>query len=133
MMERLQELQNSHDAAGMAALFSADYQSVQPVHPNRGFGGSQQVLKNWTSVFRGIPDFHATLVAFAKDGQAEWGEWDWRGTYTDGSPFLERGVIIMIVLDGLVSAARLYMEQVESGGGDIDAVVQELFKPPAQS
>jgi hypothetical protein len=100
MMERLLELQNSHDAAGMAALFAADYQSVQPAHPNRGFGGSQQVLKNWTSVFRGIPDFHATLVASATDGHAEWGEWEWRGTYTDGSPFLERGVIILIVSGG---------------------------------
>jgi hypothetical protein len=133
IMERLQELQNSHDAAGMAALFSPDYQSVQPAHPNRGFGGSQQVLKNWTSVFEGIPDFHATLVASVTEGQAEWGEWDWRGTYLDGSPFLERGVIIMIVLDGLIRAARLYMEPVESGGGDIDAVVQELFRPPPKA
>jgi hypothetical protein len=131
MMERLLELQNSHDAAGMAALFSPDYQSRQPVHPNRGFGGSGQVRKNWESVFRGVPDFQATLVASAREGQAEWGEWEWRGTHLDGSPFLERGVIIMIVQDELVSAARLYMEPVESGGGDIDAVVQELFKPPS--
>jgi hypothetical protein len=130
MMEHLRERQNSHDAAGMAALFSPDYQSVQPIHPNRGFGGSAQVRSNWESVFSGVPDFQARILSSVTQGQTEWAEHEWRGTHTDGSPFLVRGVIILVVQDGLVSAARLYMEPVESGGGDIDAVVQELFKPP---
>jgi hypothetical protein len=114
----------------MAALFSPDYQSVQPIHPNRGFGGSAQVRSNWESVFSGVPDFQARILSSVTQGQTEWAEHEWRGTHTDGSPFLVRGVIILVVQDGLVSAARLYMEPVESGGGDIDAVVQELFKPP---
>jgi hypothetical protein len=131
MMERLREVLNSHDAAAMAALFSPDYHSVQPVYPNRAFVGNKQVLKNWTAAFSGIPDFHATLVASVSDGQTEWGEWEWRGTHTDGSPYLDRGVIIMIVQDGLISSAHLYMGSVESGGADIDGTVQELFKPPS--
>jgi hypothetical protein len=133
MMERLLELQNSHDAAGMAALFSPDYQSVQPIHPNRGFGGSGQVQSNWESVFSGVPDFQATMLSSVTQGRTEWGECEWRGTHTDGSAFLMRGVIILFVKDELISSARLYMEPVESDGGDIEAAVHELYRPPSQT
>jgi hypothetical protein len=44
---------NHHDARAVAAFFADDYRSEQPLHPNRGFGGSEQVLANWTSVFEG--------------------------------------------------------------------------------
>ena len=78
-----------------------------------------------------MPDFISQLVASSVDGDTEWGEWDWRGRYTDGSPFAMRGVIILVVRDGLIAEGRLYMEPVELGGGDIDTAVQQLYKPPA--
>jgi hypothetical protein len=40
-----------------------------------------------------------------------------------------RGVTIMTVRDGLVAAARLYMEPTEFGGSDIDSAVRELTEP----
>ena len=43
-----------------------------------------------------------------------------------------RGVTIFVVHDGLVVEGRLYMEPVEVGSGDIDAAVQELYKPPSE-
>ena len=131
MHERLREATNSHDAAAMALLFAADYQSAQPLHPQRAFGGRAQVLENWTSVFEGVPDFTSDLVASTSDGETEWGEWDWRGRHTDGSTFAMRGVTILTVRDDLIAAGRLYMEPVDASGGDIDASVQELYKPPA--
>lgn len=130
MMERLRDATNSHDAEQLVALFADDYLSAQPVHPGRSFGGRAQVLKNWTAVFEGVPDFHAELRAQCADGETEWGEFDWRGRHTDGSPFGMRGVIIATVRDGLVAKARLYMEPVDRGDGDIDAAVEELYKPP---
>ena len=130
VVERLRDAQNAHDARQLAALFRADYRSSQPAHPNRGFGGSEQVFSNWSTLFDGIPDFTAELLASSVDGDTEWSEWDWRGTYRDGSRFSMRGVIIATVRDGLVAAARLYMEPTEFGGGDIDTTVQELSKPP---
>ena len=51
----------------------------------------------------------------------------------DGSPFEMRGITIFVVRDGLVSRGRLYMEPVEADGGDIQAAVQELYKPPPRS
>jgi ketosteroid isomerase-like protein len=131
MHERLRDATNSHDAAGMASLFAEDYQSAQPLHPQRAFGGRAQVLENWTSVFEGVPDFTSELIASTSDGETEWGEWDWRGRHTDGSTFAMRGVTILTVRDDLIAAGRLYMEPVDVDGGDIDASVQELYKPPA--
>jgi len=130
LLERINDAMNSHNANNVAALFAEDYQSFQPVHPSRGFGGSQQVATNWTAVFDGVPDFHAELLAASVDGQVEWGEWQWRGTHTDGSAFLMRGITILVGRDGLIAQARLYMEPVETGGGDIDAAVREMYRPP---
>jgi len=133
MLELLKDAINAHDAARMAGLFAEDYESAQPVHPSRAFGGRAQVLANWSSVFEGVPDFTSELVASSMDGETEWGEWDWRGRHVDGSPFAMRGVTILVVRDGLIAEGRLYMEPVELGGGDIDAAVQQLYQPPTDS
>lgn len=133
MLELLKDAINAHDAARMAGLFAEDYESAQPVHPSRAFGGRAQVLANWSSVFEGVPDFTSELVASSMDGETEWGEWDWRGRHVDGSPFAMRGVTILVVRDGLIAEGRLYMEPVELGGGDIDAAVQQLYQPPTDT
>lgn len=129
MLERLRDATNSHDAGRLASLFAEDYQSAQPLHPSRAFGGRAQVLANWSSVFEGVPDFTSKLVASSVAGETEWGEWDWRGRHTDGSPFAMRGVTILVVRDGLILEGRLYMEPVDVAGGDIDVAVQQLYKP----
>lgn len=131
ILERMREAQNARNAEQLAALFADDYRSAQPAHPNRGFGGSAQVLSNWSTMFNNIPDFTAELLAWAVDGATEWAEWDWHGTHRDGSAFSMRGVTITTVRDGLIAAARLYMEPTEVGGSDIDTAVQELSAPRA--
>ena len=132
MLERLRDAINAHDAGHLACLFAQDYRSAQPVHPSRGFGGSAQVFENWSSVFQGVPDVRSSLIASSVDGDTEWGEWSWQGHHADGSPFAMRGVTILVVRDGLVAEGRLYMEPVEGDGGDIQAAVQELYKPPPE-
>jgi ketosteroid isomerase-like protein len=131
MLERLRDATNSHDAQLMGSLFAEDYLSAQPLHPSRAFDGRAQVLANWSSVFEGVPDFASELVASSVDGETEWGEWDWRGRHTDGSPFAMRGVTILVVRDGLIIEGRLYMEPVDVDDGDIDVAVRQLYKPPA--
>jgi hypothetical protein len=130
MMERIRDATNAHDAGQLASLFAQSYRSAQPVHPSRGFSGSAQVLENWSSVFLGVPDFRSELIASSLDGDTEWAEWNWQGHHTDGSRFAMRGVTIFVVRDGLVAEGRLYMEPVEGDGGDIQAAVQELYRPP---
>ena len=133
MLVRLRDATNSHDARRGASLFAENYRSVQPLHPGRAFGGRAQVFENWSSVFQGVPDFTSELVASSVDGDTEWGEWDWRGHHADGSTFAMRGITVLIVRDDLVAEARLYMEPVDPRGEDIDAAVQELYKPPSES
>jgi ketosteroid isomerase-like protein len=131
VLERLGEAMNAHDAERLAALFAEDYQSTQPIHANRDFGGRTQVLANWSSVFEGVPDFEATLVATSADEDTVWAEWDWHGRHADGSPFAMCGVTILVVRDGLIAEGRLYLEPVDLAGGDIDDAVEELYKPPS--
>jgi len=132
ILARLTEAQNDHDADRMASCFAEQYISTQPAHPGRNFVGRAQVLANWTSVFAGVPDFRAQLIASVISGDTEWGELDWQGQFTDGSPFAMRGVIIAVVRDDLIAEARLYVEQVELGGVDIDAAVVQLYRPPTK-
>lgn len=132
IFERLTEAQNSHDADRFASYFSDDYHSDQPAHPDRTFSGRAQVLENWSSVFAGVPDFRAELLASCRDGDTEWAEVDWRGHHTDGSLFAMRGVIIATLRDDRIAAARLYVEPVEHSGADIDAAVQQLYRPPQE-
>lgn len=130
MMERLRDAMNAHDARGLASLFAQDYRSTQPLHPGRGFGGSAQVLANWSLVFEGVPDFTSELIASSVDEHTEWGEWNWHGHHGDGSSFAMRGVTIMLVRDNLIAEGRLFMEPVEMDSADIEAAVQDLYKPP---
>ncbi|HET7476918.1 MAG TPA: nuclear transport factor 2 family protein [Dermatophilaceae bacterium] len=131
VMSQLLEAMNRHDASAVAAHFATDYRSEQPLHPGRGFGGSQQVRANWSSVFAGVPDFVAERIASATDGDTVWTEMRWHGTHLDGSPFLMGGVIVVGVRDGKIAWARLYMEPVEQEGSDIEAAVQQLYRPPS--
>lgn len=131
MLERLRDAANSHDARRLASLFAGGYRSEQPLHPRRGFSGSAQVLANWSSVFEGVPDFRSVLISWSANEGIEWGEWSWDGHHVDGSAFAMRGVTILVVRDGLIAEARLYMEPVNEDGGDIEATVKELYKPSA--
>ena len=68
VIERLYLAMNRHDLGAFLDCFDPNYRSEQPAHPNRGFGGREQVEKNWSALFEGIPDFHAELLATATEG-----------------------------------------------------------------
>ena len=130
IMNRLLAAMNAHDLDAFVACFASDYDSEQPAHPSRMFRGSDQVRKNWEGVFAGVPDFTADLLlSTTADDGVEIGEWRWHGTYKDGSPFGMRGMIVAGIRHDQIAWARLYMEQVEQGGADIDEMVQEAYRP----
>jgi uncharacterized protein YndB with AHSA1/START domain len=130
LLERLHRALNQHDLPGFVGCFSPKYRSEQPAHPNRGFGGREQVEKNWAALFAGMPDFHAELVATAADGDTVWAEWRWSGTRSGEPPLDMGGVTVFGVEDGLIAWGRLYMEEVEAAGEDIDKTVRRLAGPP---
>jgi ketosteroid isomerase-like protein len=125
-MRRLNAAMNAHDIEAFLACFRSDYRSGQPAHPDRAFDGRQQVQRNWSAVFAGVPDFRSELLRSAVDGDTIWSEWHWRGTQSDGSQLEMAGVIVCRVRDGQIAWARLYMELVEQAGAGIESAVRRM-------
>ena len=123
VLERLLESLNRRDLDAMLECFDPDYRSEQPAHPNRGFGGKEQVRKNWSKMFESFPDFEAELLRHGSDGDVVWSEWYWSAT-----GLTMAGVIIMGVKRDRISWNRLYMEPVEEAGQDIDEAVRTITR-----
>src|SRR3954447_24945812 len=109
-MERMCSAMNERDIEAFLSLFHPDYGSEQPAHPDRAFGGREQVRENWSAVFAGVPDFRSPLVRWSQDGDTVWREWHWEGTQTGGETLEMAGVMIVGVRDERIAWARLYVE-----------------------
>jgi ketosteroid isomerase-like protein len=120
-LERLHAAMNRHDLEAMLECFDPDYRSEQPLHPNRGFGGKEQVRKNWSRMLDSFPDFEVELLGHATSEGTVWSEWRWRATGLNMA-----GVTLLGVRDGRIVWGRLYMEPVEEDGKDIDEAVQSI-------
>ena len=126
VLQRMASALNAHDIDAFVDLFAPDYRSEQPAHPDRAFGGRDQVRENWGGTFQEVPDFHADLLRSAVSGDTVWSEWDWTGTRRDASQLQMRGVVVMGISAGQIAWARLYMEFVEREGAGIDSAVQRM-------
>lgn len=121
VIERMHEALNHHDLEAFLECFDEDYSSEQPAHPNRGFGGKDQVRKNWSAIFESFPDFRAELLRYASEGATVWSEWRWSATGLHMA-----GVIIIGVEDDRIVWGRLYVEPVEEDGENIDEAVERM-------
>jgi hypothetical protein len=81
VIRRLVEAWNGHDLETFLACFDPDYESWQPLFPERSFRGRANVRERWSANFATMPDFRAD----------------------------ERGVVIYGLRDGLIARGRLYM------------------------
>jgi ketosteroid isomerase-like protein len=124
--ERLVQAMNAHDLEALLACFHDDYRSEQPAHPARTFTGRNQVRQNWSKLFESIPDFRAELLRVAVAANEEWAECIWRWTKEDGTPLEELGVSIFGTRDGRIAWARLYYEEIEREGADINETVRRM-------
>jgi hypothetical protein len=126
VLARMHRALNAHDIDAFVELFSPNYQSEQPAHPDRQFGGREQVRENWGGTFQEVPDFHADLLRSAVGRDTVWSEWEWYGTRKDDSRLEMRGVVLMGVQEEQITWARLYMEFVERGGAGIREAVRRM-------
>ena len=124
LLDRLQRATNDHDVDAIVACFSPEFRNETPAHPSRGFGGREQVGKNWEVILAAVPDLTARVLRSSLDGHALWTEWEHRGTRRDGRPHLMRGVVIFGVRDGLFDWARFYLEPVQDDGLGVDEFVR---------
>jgi len=119
-VDQLLAATNRHDLDRLVACFANDYENQTPVHPARGFRGSDQVRRNWREIFAFVPDIRADLMGLAIDGDTAWTEWDMSGTRSDGTSVHLRGVVIFGVRDGVAQRARFYLEPVDEGSTTVD-------------
>ena len=125
VVERLLAAINAHDLEAMVACFADDYVNEWPAHPQRGFHGGEQVRRNWSQIFAGVPDLRARLPRMVVDGDTVWAEWDIAGTRRDGAAHLMRGVSIFGVAEGSLAWVRFYLEPVEETSGDVDTFTHQ--------
>jgi ketosteroid isomerase-like protein len=118
----IQRAINQHDLDALATCFTPEYQSEFPTHPDRAVGGREQLRKSWAQIFAAVPDLHATLMRSAVAGDTVWAEWEWAGTLVSGAPFLQRGVTIHGVDQGVTHWVRLYMEPVQVGAPGLESL-----------
>jgi ketosteroid isomerase-like protein len=124
MVRRLERATNDHDLDALADCFAPGYVNETPAHPARGFSGRDQVRRNWTQIFAGVPDLRAAVLRYAVDGDTVWTEWEMSGTRNDGAAHVMRGVVVFGVADGRASWARFFLEPVQEAGGDVSAAVR---------
>jgi ketosteroid isomerase-like protein len=133
LLERLLRAVNDHDLDALVSCFSEDYVNETPVHPLRGFSGRDQVRKNWTQIFTGVPDVRAEVPRAAVEDDTLWTEWDLSGSRSDGEAFHLRGVVIFGVARGHITSASFYLEPVEHATGDVDAATVRLVGTTKES
>jgi predicted SnoaL-like aldol condensation-catalyzing enzyme len=131
VVERLRDVTNAHDLDQIVGCFAADYRNETPLHPARGFVGNEQVRRNWTQIMAAVPDVSTEIVASVADGDQVWSQWEHRGTRSDGSRHLMRGVIIFGLRSGLIATARFFLEPVEETGDTVDVAVRRQVRPDA--
>src|SRR4051794_41822262 len=91
VISRLRDAMNAHDPKAMAELFSPGYRSEQPLHPQRGFGGRDQVVSNWTQMFEGVPNLEAGGGKGTNARHTPWSGRGGGGAPPAGVPVLRRG------------------------------------------
>lgn len=60
------------------------------------------------------------------DGDTTWTEWVWSGTRDRGEPFEARGVALFEVVDQLIVAATIYLEDVSREPGGVAQAIEDL-------
>ena len=131
-VSELVEAVNRHDLEALTALFAPDYVNETPVHPARGFTGQEQVRRNWTTIFGIVPDLSAEVTAMAVAADTVWTEWTMDGTRRDGAEHHMRGVVVFTVADGRATAARFYLEPLDTSTSDVNAAVAAALHSPGE-
>jgi len=128
LVERLRRAVDDHDIDAVVGCFANGYRNETPAHPDRGFGGKEQVRTNWTRIFAGLPDVTAAVLRTAVDGEVVWSEWELAGHRPDGVVQVLRGVIIFGVSGDQLAWARFYLEPVDAGAGGVDGAVSRIVE-----
>ena len=128
VVERLHRAWNTRDLESLVACFHPDYESLQPLHPDRCLRGNRLVRMSWGEIFRAVPDLRAELLRHTWAGDTAWTEWRWHGACVDGNPFNAGGVMIFGIEEDRIRRARVYTETLQIIGPDFDLILDEILR-----
>jgi ketosteroid isomerase-like protein len=118
LIEQVRSAINAHDLEAFLDCFDEDYESEQPLRPERSFRGREGVRRNWSANLARVPDLRWDLLDACFSRDAAWCEWRWHGTRLDGARFDVQGVVIYGIEGGRIVRGRLYMgDRPEHTGG----------------
>src|SRR5262245_17821711 len=129
VVARLIEAANAHDLDAMTDCFAPEFVNETPAHPERNFRGRDHVHRNWSQIFRAVPNIRLDVPRCAVDAEGlVWVEWDIDGTFIDGAPHRMRGVSIFGVQQDCFAWVRFYLEPVRHDGINADGAVQHVME-----
>lgn len=128
VIQRLWQAWNAHDGEAVAACLQPDYQSQQPLHPERNFSGRDMARQSWNAIFSAIPNFHAELLRYAIHDTQVWTEWRWHGDHTDGPVFRAGGVMIFELSADSIASVRAYTETQTLACPDFDQILDDILR-----
>jgi ketosteroid isomerase-like protein len=129
LVARLIEAANAHDLDAMTDCFAPDFVNETPAHPERNFRGRDHVRRNWSQIFRAVPNIRTDALRCTVDAEGSlWVEWDFNGTFVDGAPHRTRGVSIFGVEQDRFAWVRFYLEPVRADGITADSAVQHVME-----
>ncbi len=124
VIERLRRAWNAHDTDALVACLHPDYESIQPLHPERNLQGRESAARSWAATFEAVPDLEAELLRWAVTEDEVWTEWWWSGSHVNGNSFNAGGVMVFRLAQDRITGARVYTEIVPTSGPDWDAVLE---------
>jgi hypothetical protein len=128
VIQRLLLAWNAHDDEAVADCLLADYQSQQPLHPERNFSGRGVARQSWSAIFNALPSFRAELLGYAVNGSRVWTEWRWRGDHADGPAFRAGGVMIFDLNGDHIASVRAYTETQTLACPDFDQILDDILR-----
>lgn len=99
---------NQHDPEGLVACVHRDFQSIQPVHPERNFRGVGQLRNNWEAIFRSEPGFRLTVLRSTATDDTVWMELHGAGDDEEAA-----GTFILGIEDGRIRWIRVYSDLIQ--------------------
>jgi hypothetical protein len=127
VIERLRSAWNTHDLEALVDCLHADYESINPLHPERNFWGREAARCSWRAVFDAVPDLRAELLRSTTNGDSVWTEWRWSGEHVAGHAFSAGGVMVFGLDGDHLRWARVYTEIMSIACPDWDAVLADVL------
>lgn len=119
---------NRHDADAVYSCLHPDFDSIQPMFPNRNFRGADQVRRNWQAIFDAEPGFRLTVLRSAAVDDTVWLELHGAGQDAEVA-----GVFVMGIQGDRIRWARIYsglVEPVPAGAATTTGAAQAAPAPP---